>query len=191
MTENEKASPEYKTTFNYLLTHRVIPAMFFATKELGYNFLADPELLQKFLQMAVSEAARAAQGTPHIEPPYPIEKCEMCLSGDFDTNGVIGILIPNCDKVLDCIEIAIPTVREKAAYYTCEVSENPLTTERYFTIGEWTPGGTHRNHGPIETAQIMDFLEIVKEKVYGPQESGHSRGKEPNPPEDAGPDEWA
>jgi hypothetical protein len=160
---------EYKTTFNYLLTHKAIPTIFFATLELGYNFLTDPEQLQKFLQMAAREAALVAQDNPDIEKPYQIEKFEMYITGDFETNGVIGIQIPNCDKVLDCFAIAIPTVREKAAYYTCELSENPLTNEPYFTLGEWTPDRTHRNHGKIEITASASFIDQVQEKVYGPQ----------------------
>jgi hypothetical protein len=189
---------EYKTTFNYLLTHQAIPTLFFATLELGYNFLENPELMQKFLHMAAGEAARVAHDNPGIEPPYPIEKFEMCLLGEMETNGVVGILIPNGDKVLDCIEIAIPTALEKPRYFTCELSKNPLTNERYFTLGEWTPDHTHRNHGEIEMIGSMSFLEKVQEIVYeisyGTHAAGaapYSRGKEPKPPEDAGPDEWA
>jgi hypothetical protein len=161
---------EYKTRFNYLLTHKAIPTIFFATLELGYNFLEDPELLQKFLQMAAREAAHVAKDNPDIEPPYQIEKFEMYITGDFETNGVIGVKIPNCDKTLDCFAIAIPTALEKKRYFTCELSENPLTNEPYFTLGEWTPDQTHHNHGKIELTASATFIDQVQELAYGPQE---------------------
>ena len=71
---------KYKTTFNYLLTHKVLPAMFFGNVDLFYeSIIVYPQNVQDFLQEAHKRAAAIAKENPDIEPAYPIEKFDIGL----------------------------------------------------------------------------------------------------------------
>jgi hypothetical protein len=161
----------YKTTFNYLLTHRVIPHLFFKNLDFFYEtVLTCPESMQSFMQNAVQTAIDIAKNNPDIEPGEPINDFPMKVFGDSIEEGVISVLIPNCNTDCDCAIIAFPCVRESARYFTCELSSNPLTDETFFITGEWTlndEGYNHSNYGKIDVSNTENFPMKIVEIVYG------------------------
>jgi ankyrin repeat protein len=157
--------PKRKTTFNYLLTHRVIPREYFTMLDGFHRQVApDPEMMQRFLNFAVSKASYYALESPDdFEAPIKIDAFEINL---FDR--VLIIDIPGCDAICDCLYIAIPFYRSDAAYFTCEFSQNPMDGEYCFILGEWTADGKHTNYGVIDLDNGENFadrvLEIINKK---------------------------
>jgi len=160
---------QHKTTFNYLLTHRVLPQLILPNLDTFYeSILYYPENLQKFMQLAVKHATEQSMNDPDIEPPYPIETFKTGLEGKME-HGVIWIRIPNCKEMCDCTAIAFPSVRENAGYFTCEYSVNPFDNRQYFIIGEWKiedDSFEHVNWGESDTQYGEDFVEMVHEIAY-------------------------
>ena len=169
------SNEQYKTTFNYLLTHRVIRQMYFDNLDLFYEqIITNPQNMQIFMQNAMQTAADWAGQNPDVEPAYPIEKFDMSMAGDgveySVENGIILVNIPNCERMADCVRIAFPCMSEYARYFTCELSCNPLTDEQFFIMGEWTPSGEsfkHHNYGQINTENGETFAGKVIKMVYG------------------------
>ena len=159
-------SAEYKTTFNYLLTHRAIPRLMFSDLDFFYQtVLPSPQNMQTFMQIALKNATEwTKDNQENIEPAYPVEEFKMSIFGDSLEKSIIIVKIPRCEKICDCIEIAFPTTREHARYFTCELSISN------FVLGEWTPDGTHRNFGAIAFEEEKDFSDTVVDLVYGKQE---------------------
>jgi hypothetical protein len=160
---------KYKTTFNNLLTHCVIPQLIFSDLDTFYeSILPYPENLQQFMQLAVKHAAKQSMDDPDIEPPYTIETFDIGLEGNIE-HGVIWIRIPNCKKMLDCTTIAFPSARENAGYFTCEYSIDPINNNPYYVIGEWkidNDSFEHLNWGRSVTKYGEDFVERVHEIAY-------------------------
>jgi hypothetical protein len=164
--------PEYKTTFNYLLTHRVIPNLYYENFDYFYEkIIANPDTMQKFLESAMQIAAETAKENPQIEPPFIAEQFQVGIQGrENPDTAVIIINIPEYDKDLDSVQIAFPLNYEKPNYYTLELSTNPLTNERYYTLGSWTKaekGLKHNNHGEIEITSQASFGEKLIEMAGG------------------------
>ena len=161
---------EYKTTFNYWLTHRILPNIYYANLDFIYtNVITSQDNLQKFMQEAMQKAIEMAEGNPDIEPPYHIDEFSLALQGSTADTAVIVIAFPKCEKDLDCVQIAFPLVFEKAKYYTCELSSNPLDGEKFFIIGAWEQaenGLKHINYGRQEITDSESFGNILIEMIY-------------------------
>ena len=162
-TEDRK----YKITFNYLLTHRELPRLYFeGLNEFYKKILPDPEMMQRFLFFAYNRSKYFATENPDIEPAFEIEKFDMYMYGSGGRN-VLIITLPKCDSPPDSYQIAIPAARQKAGYYTCELSVNPLTSEPCFIFGEWNAEQKHTNYGKIEMTSENSFAEMAVEIAFG------------------------
>jgi len=80
---------------------------------------------------------------------------------------VIIITLPKCGKPPESYQIAIPTIRRKAGYFTCELSVDPLIDEPCFILGEWTAENKHQNYGKIDIKTETSFAQRVVEIAYG------------------------
>jgi len=164
---------KYETTFNYLFTHKTLPMSIFRDLDFFYeNILPNPQNLQIYLQNVLLTATAWAQKySPDVEPGYAIERFELGIFGNREENSVIMIDIPNCKEVNDCIRIAIPYVREKAGYFTCELSWSPIDDSKFLIVGEWKPQGedgnlTHVNYGKLDFENGENFPGRVIKLVY-------------------------
>ena len=162
------------TTFNYILTHQVIPDYVLRNLDFFYEkILTDPADLQHFMQVCVQCAADYVKDKPEFEQPYPVEKFEMQLHVDNPNTmerGLVCIQMPDCKEVCDCLYIVFPILREKAGYYTHEVAFNPVNNEPGFSLGRWMLEGDdlkHINYGVIDTEGEKKFLEMIADIVYG------------------------
>ena len=163
---------EYKTTFNYWLTHRILPNIYYANLNFFYTtVITSPDNLQKFMQEALQRAVEMADGNPDIEPSYPIDEFWVAMQGKTQDTAVIVVALPKCEKECDCVQIAFPIVFEKAKYYTCELSSNPLDGEKFFIIGAWEQteegGLKHINYGRQEITSSESFGLRLIEMIYG------------------------
>jgi len=162
---------KYKTTFNYLLTHKVMPRMFFSNLDFFYEtIVTDPENMQVFMRNCMQVAIDMTEKHPDIEPAFQIEEFTMDLFGASVEKGVISIIIPNCERDCDCLVVAFPCMRGMARYFTCELSTNPLNGDIFYIIGEWTEEGegySHSNYGYINVEKSENFPKKVIEAVYG------------------------
>jgi len=167
--------PEYKTTFNYLLTHIEIPRMFFRILDQFYEYMiTSPQGMQIFMQNITKCAREKARQYPDVQPPFPIGNFVMYkymrADGGGKGNDIVIVDIPNCERETDCAQIAFPCKREHARYFTCELSSDVMTGEKYYITGEWTSEGegmTHHNYGQIDTQKGVTFADTVKKIVYG------------------------
>ena len=158
---------KYKTTFNYLLTHMELPRLYFEDLNTFYQkVLPDPDMMQRFLTFAHGRCAYFANENPEIEPPFEIEKFEMYLYGDKGRR-VIVITLPKFDNPPDSYQIAIPAIRQKPGYFTCELSIDPMTNIPCFIFGEWNEEHKHTNYGKIEMKSETSFAEMAAEIAYG------------------------
>jgi len=174
VNEATESDSSYKTTFNYLLSHRTIPMCIFRDLDFFYeNIITNPTNLQIYLQnWLLTATAWAQKGAPDVEPGYVIERFEMGIFGNSLEHSVIVVDIPHCNRLNDCYQIAIPTMREKAGYFTCEVSSNPLDDSVFIIVGEWRPDGDdgslkHLNHGKLDHENGENFPGKVIKMVYG------------------------
>jgi len=167
---------EYQTTFNYLLSHKVMPDMIFRDLDLFYNtIMVNPDNMQIFMKNCVKIADDIASQIPEIEPASvkgfdTLEGFNMRPFGDTVEKGVISILIPNCEEQCDSLMVIVPFVREKLRYFTCELSSDLTTGELFYIIGEWTPEGDgfkHSNFGKADTSSIESFPNQVIKMIYG------------------------
>ena len=167
--------PEYQTTFNYLLTHIEIPRMFFRILDSFYEYMiTSPQGMQIFMQNITKCARDRAQQYPHVQPPFPVGNYVMYkymrVSGGGEGNDIVIVDIPNCERETDCSQIAFPCRREHARYFTCELSSDIMTGEKFYITGEWTSEGegmTHHNYGRIDTQNDETFADTVRKIVYG------------------------
>jgi hypothetical protein len=140
------------------------------------SIIVDPTNLQIYLQnVLLTATAWAQKGSPDVEPGYSIDRFEMRMFGNGPEKSIILINIPNCSELCDCIQIAIPCMREQAGYYTCELSEDPLDGSRFFIVGEWRQEGgdyIHINPGPL-TPESKPFPARVIHLAYGVEYVGH------------------
>ena len=156
-----------KMTFNYLLTHREIPKLYFESLDSFYQtILPNPEMMQRFLFFAYNRAKYIAAENPDIEPPFEIEKFEMFMFGEEEKR-VLIITMPKINQPPESCQIAIPVSREKAGYYCCEFSFDPTLNEPCFILGEWNAEMKHSNYGKVEMESDTSFAEAVADLVYG------------------------
>ena len=157
----------YKMTFNYLLTHREIPKLFFESLDEFYKtIITSPEMMQRFLFFAYNRCKYFAMENPDIEPAFKEEEFEMYLYGN-EGREVLVITLPKWDNPPESYQIAIPTARQKAAYYTCELSVDPLTIEPCFIFGKWDAEHKHTNYGKIEMINENGFAQTAIQIAYG------------------------
>lgn len=140
-------------TFNYHLTHRVIPKVMFSNLDKFYNnVLAYPDNLEHFMKIITERVTQQVKNDPDVEPAFSIESFEISFYGEQEA-GVICVEIPNCSQMLDCAIIAFPSVREIAGYFTCEYSVNPTDNNGHFVLGGWkieNGNFSHQNWGKID-----------------------------------------
>jgi len=168
----EGNASKYKTTFNYLFSHKALPMSIFHDLDLFYqSIITSPQSLQVYLQNVLLTAKAWAQKySPDCEPGYDVERFKMAILGDKPENSVVAINIPNCVELNDCVDIAIPFLRDHAGYFTCELSENPIDGSMMFMVGEWRPDGEglrHINYGPLGTDDKETFISKVIKRAYG------------------------
>ena len=158
---------QYKTSFNYLLTHKVMPHKFFTNLALFYeSIITNPKNMQLFMKNCVKTAIEIAKKNPDIEPGVnpdwaSIEQFIIKLTGRAEKS-VIIISIPNCIKNNDCPYIAIPCTQKMARYFTCELSSNPIDGESLFIAGEWTSDFRHSNFGQINSEPDSFAAKVIK-----------------------------
>ena len=161
----------YKTTFNYLLTHRVIPHFFFTNLDLFYkDIIVNPDKLQLFMQKCMDTTIDLQKDNPDIEPAFEAGNFRMKIYGDDIQRSIISVFIPNCRELLDCSIIAFPCAREYARYFTCELSVDIATNEKFKIMGEWAPNQddfTHYNYGMIDKNKKDSFHFGVINLIYG------------------------
>jgi len=166
--------PEYKTTFNYLLTHKVIPHFFFTNLEFFYeNIITNPDNMQLFMQNCMNAALDITGKNPDIEPGEPVESFSMRIFGEIAAESVISVLIPNCKRECDSIIVVFPCMREHARYFTCELSSNPLDGEKFFIMGEWEQEGDdykHINYGRVDASTTDSFPNSVIGLLFGDED---------------------
>jgi len=159
---------KYKMTFNYLLTHRQLPEMYFEELNMFYTkILPYPEMMERFLFFAYNRSKYFATEYPDIEPAFEVEKFDMHLYEGTHGRNILVITFPKCDIPPESYQIAIPTICQKARYFTCELSVNPMTNVPCFIFGEWTPEMKHTNHGIIEMKNENSFAEMAMDIAYG------------------------
>lgn len=167
-----------KRTFNNLMTHWIIPSSILPNINDFYEkILISPDNLQHFMKTLTDRYAQRAATDPEIESIFSEESYEIGFYGEAE-QGVIWINIPNCERNLDCCAIAFPSVREKAGYYTCELSVNPNDGEIKFYLCEWRKidegGYEHFNYGEIDVENGKDFVEMVYDMIFTPQTDAKS-----------------
>jgi hypothetical protein len=185
--------PEYETTFNYLLTHIEIPGMFFRILDQFYDYMVtSPQGMQLFMQNITECARERARQYPHVQPSFPINNFVMYkymrTAGDGEGNDIVIVDIPNCERETDCSQIAFPCRRKHARYFTCELSSDFMTGEKFYITGEWTPNGegmTHHNYGQIDTKKGETFADTVRKIVYG-EDADENKA----PPQNKKPANW-
>jgi len=168
-------SDQYKTSFNYLLTHKVMPRMFFSNLDFFYDsVITHPKKMALFIRNCVQTSKDLAENNPDIEsgsdPVWTAaEEFKMELMGKGVKKGIILVRLPKPDKVCDCLFIAFPCMREKAGYFTCELSSEPLTGETIYITGEWLPEENNfRQNNLGKTGPDMKaFSDMVIKLVYG------------------------
>ena len=161
----------HKTTFNYLLTHTVIPQYVLPRLDDFYEKnLSNPDSMQHFMQTAVEMAAALAQGKPDREAPYPMGQFEMGIYGESFERSFICIRIPNAKADCDCTDIAFPVMRKCAGYFTSELALHPLTNKMCLFLGGWAYENgnfSHLNYGEIDAKNGKNFLGMITEIAYG------------------------
>jgi len=161
---------KYKMTFNYLLTHREIPRLYFEALDDFYEkILPSPEMMQRFLFFAYNRSKYFAMENPDIEPAFEAQDFEMYMYGSEEKK-VLIVTFPKCDVPPESCQIAIPFTRQKAAYYACELSVNPITEESCFVFGEWNAEQKHSNYGVINMKDEYSFAQMAVEIAYGTEE---------------------
>ncbi|MDR0454158.1 MAG: hypothetical protein LBH05_05045 [Deferribacteraceae bacterium] len=159
-------SEEYKITFNRLLSHKVIPHMFFSLMDDIYeDIVAGTQKTQIFMQNSMQAAIDLAKKYPEIEPAFPVEYFKINMVGDSMETGVIVVNIPNCKNIADCFQIAFPRKREQARYFTCELTTSHLTGKPFFIMGEWKPDEksySHHNYGQIDLDEKSFAARVIK-----------------------------
>ena len=163
-------SDQYKTSFNYLLTHKVIPHMFFSNLNFFYDsVITHPKKMALFIKNCVQTSRDMAESNPEIEPGSdPVwdaaEEFKMELMGTGVRKGIILVRLPKPDKIYDCLFIAFTCMRGKARYFTCE-----LSSETLYIAGEWIPeenSYTHNNFGKTNP-DMKTFSDMLIKLVYG------------------------
>jgi len=107
---------------------------------------------------------------PDIEPAFEADNFRKKIYGNDIQRSIISVFIPNCKKQLDSSIIAFPCVREHARYFTCELSMDPITNEKFKIMGEWAPcekDFSHYNYGMIDINKKDSFHFGVIKLVYG------------------------
>ena len=153
--------------------------MIFSNIDFFYDkVITNPKHLKLFLQDCIQTANDIAENNPEIESGSDsvlsnIDEFQMELVGASVSKGLILIQMPLCKNSADCIFLAFPCMREKARYFTCELSFNLLNNEPLYIAGEWVPeegSYKHVNYGEIACCKKIFSDKIIK-IVYGEKES--------------------
>jgi hypothetical protein len=165
---------QYDTSFNYLLTHKVIPGMMFSNLDFFYEtILTNSQNVQIFMQNAIASAQSIAEKNPSVEPagsPWTDEgiQFDVFAFGDSPEKGGISIVMPKSAKDCDSAEIAFPFMARR--YFTMEMSYDYVNNKGIFIVGEWQLEGDsfkHLNYGPIELTSRTSFPDKVISLAYG------------------------
>jgi len=174
MLDEATGGKKYETTFNYLFSHRTLPMSIFNELDFFYkNIIVSTQNFQIYLQNVLHHAAYLAQKhSPDVEPGFTVESFNLGFVGNSIENGVIIVDIPNLKELNDSAQIAIPCMREKAGYFTLELSWNPMDDSKIVIVGEWRPEGedgnlTHFNYGQLHVENGETFAGKVIKLVYG------------------------
>ena len=166
-------SDQFKTSFNYLLTHKVILHMVFSNLDFFYDkIITNPKKLKLFLLNCLQTANDIAENNNEIESGtnsdwVNVNEFQMELIGAV-SKGIILVQMPFCKNTADCIFIAFPCMREKARYFTCESSFNFSNNEPFYFAGEWVPEDgsyKHINYGEI-AGDKKSFSDKIIKMVY-------------------------
>ena len=179
-------SNQYKTTFNYLLTHKVIPHMYFSNLDFFYEtVITNPKNMKIFVNNCIVTAIEMAENNPDIEPgtnpAWAAEDFNMELMGISVDKGIILVQIPKCGEICDCLFVAFPCMRVDARYFTCELSSNPLTGAAFYIAGEWVPeryNYSHSNFGEVASNKKSFSDKVIKIVYGGASAEVSSAGKE-------------
>jgi hypothetical protein len=164
----------HKMTFNYLLTHRELPQSFFSSLKLFYeSVITSSENFQRFFDFSLNRAKYFAMESPDkYGQPFPSdENIKMGLVGETPETSIIVVNIPHCEEMCDCFQIAFTCSKDNPRYFCCELSENPMTGERFVIVGEWKQKGeheglTHLNYGRLNTEIKESFADRVIQIAY-------------------------
>jgi len=162
----------YKTTFNYALTHIVMPRMFLHDLEFFYQtILPNPENMQIFMKNAINECGKIAKEHPEVEPPHEIKDFQMGMFGDNREQALLFINgFPKATQRCDTFEVAISFNKKQPRYFTTELG---LSTDNkpYIVLGEWKMGQgdklDHHNHGVVNPMQEGAIPKAIIEVMYG------------------------
>jgi len=156
-----------KMTFNYLLTHREIPKLYFEQIDSFYDtILPNPDMMQRFLFFAYNRSKYIAHESDNVEPPFEVDNFNMYMFGEGEKK-VLIVSMPEITQPPESLQIAFPVSRDKAGYYCCEFSINPMTNEPCFILGSWNAEMKHSNYGKIDMTSDTSFAEAVVDLVYG------------------------
>jgi hypothetical protein len=116
-----------KKSFNYLLTHDIIPQLMFSDLNNFYeNWMERSADMELFINIAISHATKIAGECSNIcESPFELEKLKALWIDTHTVGEVVIITIPNAKKQCDCIQIAfVAKGNDFPQYFTLELAEN-------------------------------------------------------------------
>jgi TPR repeat protein len=167
------ANSRGKMTFNYLLTHRELPKLYFESLKSFYEtVITSPDNFERFVFFALNRAKYFAMESPDkFGEPFPeSEHIHIETAGDTAETSIILVFIPNCKEICDCFQIAFTYAKDNPRYFTCELSQNPTTGESCVIVGEWRQKGeglSHLNHGLLDIDNKESFADRVIQIAYG------------------------
>jgi hypothetical protein len=176
-TNGSGVNKQRKMTFNYLLTHKELPKLFFSSLDHFYEtVMPSPEMFQRFFDFALNRAKYFAMESPDkfTEPFTDDDKFKIWLVGETDKTSVIVVGIPRCEEICDSFQVAFTCAKDNPRYFTCELSKNPMTEESCVIVGEWKQRGegfSHHNYGLLDTASKESFAGRVIKIAY------HNKGE--------------
>ena len=169
-----------KMTFNYLLTHKELPKLFFSSLDNFYEtIMPSSEMFMRFFDFAFNRAKYFVMESPdkYTEPFSADDKFKIELVGKTKETSIIVVGIPQCEEICDCFQVAFTCAKENPRYFTCEFSRNPMTDEDCVIVGEWKQKGeglSHLNYGLLDTKNKESFagrvIQIAYNKLGGKKE---------------------
>jgi TPR repeat protein len=177
-TDSLGVNEQRKMTFNYLLTHRELPKLYFdSLKEFYETVITSPDNFERFVYFVLNRAKYFAMESPDkFGEPFPeSDHLHIESVGDTAETSVIVVSIPNCKEICDCFQIAITYARDNPRYFACELSQNPTTGEGCVIVGEWIQKGeglSHLNHGLLDIDNKESFAGRVIQITYGKMHEG-------------------
>lgn len=151
-------------TFNYYLTHMVIPRLIFANKNFFYDrVLPNPENMQIFLEDCIKLANEyfKEDATKQFKEKHAFATSFYRLKNG---KGIVFAEMPNATQELDCFCIAISNDKESPRYFTFEKAKESFNAEKVGqennVVGEWVLENDkfkHINWGFLNNHQIPAF----------------------------------